>query len=301
MEPLQTLQKVIDFIEINIKNDMNPEELAKLAGYSPFHFSRLFKKYTGFSTKEYVIKRKLQHALYDLACGKKIIDISTDYGFHTHAGFTKAFKNSFGSSPRLYKMHCPIGKPQKPDLQTLFNKQVGGIVLQPKIVARSAFTVVGQTFESNRNNVSFTRDEPAFWDMRGLTDGTVERDLYKYFQPQKHGEYCMNIQREEGHFTYLFAVDYDGSANLPAGYTIHRMPSADYAVFKTPAVAVSHFVSTIKGTWRYILEEWLSSSSYEVNEEVSDFEYYDEFCHYWDFEKIYMEIHLPIKKRAATS
>ncbi|MDQ0272857.1 AraC family transcriptional regulator [Cytobacillus purgationiresistens] len=290
---------MIDYIEEHVQEEMDPVHLAGLAGYSHYHFSKIFKKYTGYSTMDYVVKRKLQHALYELFCGKKVIDIALDYGFHTHAGFTKAFKKTFGSSPSLYKLHCPAVRPQKPDLMNLHKRNVGGIVLQPKLVSRQPFTVVGQTFESSMKNISFTRDEPAFWDERGLTDGDVERNLYRLFSPKRHGEYCMNINRNHEKFTYLFAVDYDEQHTLPEGYMIQKMPAANYAVFKTPAVSAEQFVSTIKGTWRYILEDWLPPSSYEVDEAVCDFEYYDEYCHYWDFEKIYMEIHLPIKKRAS--
>jgi AraC family transcriptional regulator len=77
----------------------------------------------------------------------------------------------------------------------------------------------------------------------------------------------------------------------------HILLRFPYAVFKTPMVVVDQFVPAIEGTWKYILEDWLPHSSYEVDEEAYDFGYYDEYCHYWDYEKIYMEIHIPIKEK----
>ncbi|WP_245640388.1 AraC family transcriptional regulator [Neobacillus massiliamazoniensis] len=291
------LQQVIDYIEEHIKDEIEPEKLAEIAGYSPYHFYRLFQKHTGFSPMDYVVKRKLQFALHELVHGKKILQIALDYGFETHAGFTKAFKKCFGSPPSLYKLHCPTSLPQKLDLLSLHQKNTGGIVLQPKIVKRQAFSVAGMQFDIHMDNVAYTRDAPAFWDQKGLNDGSVERSLYKKLSPKKHGEYCINVKTTEDQCIYLFGVDFDEGRPLPIGLTHLEIPAATYCVFRTPLVDEDQFVPSIKGTWRYILEDWFPQSAYEMDESVFDFEYYDEYCHYWDFEKIYMEIHIPIKER----
>ncbi|MCC0566691.1 helix-turn-helix transcriptional regulator [Brevibacillus borstelensis] len=116
------LQKAIDYIEDHIKDEIDPEKLAAMAGYSPYHFYRIFHKHTGFTIMDYVVKRKLQYAMYELANGEKIIQIAMDYGFETHSGFTKAFKKCFGSPPSLYKLHCPLSLPQKLNLLSLHEK-----------------------------------------------------------------------------------------------------------------------------------------------------------------------------------
>ncbi|KAB2334583.1 AraC family transcriptional regulator [Cytobacillus depressus] len=293
------LQKTIDYIEDHIKEEINPEELAKMAGYSPYHFYRFFRNAIGYTVMDYVLKRKLQYALYELVNGKKIIQIAFEYGFETHAGFTKAFKRCFGSPPSLYRRYCPISLPPKLNLFDLSKKNLRGIVLQPMIVGRQAFQVAGQTFECHMKNVAYTRDAPAFWDQEGLNDGSVERALYELLSPKKHGEYCINLSMDThlDQFTYLFAVNLDQEIHLPDGFMKFEIPASTYAIFKTPPVGTEHFVPAIKGTWRYILEDWLPHSSYEVDEKGYDFEYYDEHCHYWDHEKIYMEIHLPIKEK----
>ncbi|GGA45070.1 AraC family transcriptional regulator [Psychrobacillus lasiicapitis] len=299
IQQLLLLQQVIDYIDEHIKEDIHPEELANLVGYSPYHFYRIFDKHIGYTVMNYVQKRKLQFALYELVRGKKIIQIALDYGFETHSGFTKAFKKCFGSPPSLYRLHCPISLPQKLDLISLRQKQTGGIVMQPKIMYKDAFDIAGKTFESHLERVSYTRDAPAFWEQRIPADEAIERTLYNLLSPKEHGEYCINISGTElkDKFTYLFAINYDQDVNLPKELTKLKIPAATYAVFRTPLVAVEHFVSSIKGTWQYILDDWLPSSHYEVDESVYDFEYYDEHCHDWIYEKIFMEIYLPIKRR----
>ncbi|MFJ5772005.1 helix-turn-helix domain-containing protein [Psychrobacillus sp. NPDC093180] len=299
IQQLLLLQQVIDYIDEHINEEINAEELANLVGYSPYHFYRIFDKHIGYTVMNYVQKRKLQFALYELVQGKRIIQIALDYGFETHSGFTKAFKKCFGSPPSLYKLHCPISLPQKLDLLSLRQKQTGGIVMQPKIIHKEAFDIAGKTFESHLEKVSYTRDAPAFWEQRISVDEAIESTLYNLLSPKKHGEYCINISGTElkDSFTYLFAVNYDQDNHLPKELTKLKIPAATYAVFRTPLVEVGQFVHSIKGTWQYILEDWLPTSHYEVDESVYDFEYYDEHCHDWIYEKIFMEIYLPIKKR----
>lgn len=171
--------------------------------------------------------------------------------------------------------------------------------MQPKIVQKPAFSIAGKTFESVIENVFYTRDAPAFWDQRISPDESIERTLYEALSPKNHGEYCINLSSAElnNRFTYLFAVNYDQDVQLPTGLTKLQITDTTYAVFRTPLVEVEQFVSSIKGTWLYILEDWLPQSLYEVDETGYDFEYYDEHCHDWDYEKIYMEIYLPIKER----
>ncbi len=68
-------------------------------------------------------------------------------------------------------------------------------------------------------------------------------------------------------------------------------------VFTTPSVEEQDFVNSIQGTWKYILEEWFPNSGYEIDDAKYDFEFYDEHCHAFEYEKIYMEIYVPIKTK----
>lgn len=292
------LQKVIDYIEENLREEVQPEKLAEMAGYSLFHFSRIFQKHTGYPLMDYVQKRRLQHALYELAQGRKIVDIAFDYDFQTHAGFTKAFKKCFGSPPALYKQYCPVSMPPKVNLASLEHKQTGGMVMQPKLVTLGPIYVAGKTFEFDLKSVRYTRDAPVLWDEQGLNDGTVETELYAKLAPVRHGEFCINLGTNEDSCTYFFAVECEADRKMPAGMQKRTLPAADYAIFRTPLVEADAFAQAIRGTWRYILEEWLPQSDYEIDAHAYDFEYYDEYCHYWDYKRIYMEIFIPIRKRA---
>lgn len=95
--------KSLEYIEKNINEPITAENVAKKSGYSLYYFSRMFKKQMGLSIMEYVRNRRLIKASEEICNGKKIIDVALEYGYQSHSGFTKAFKNKFGFSPAFLR------------------------------------------------------------------------------------------------------------------------------------------------------------------------------------------------------
>jgi len=116
----EEIQKSIEFIENHIKEDITVVEIASHAGYSLYHFCRVFSLCKGVSVMEYVRDRRLSLAATELFNGRKIIDIALDYGFETPSGFAKAFRKACGYSPTQYMM-CMA---QYADTKTTF--EIGG-------------------------------------------------------------------------------------------------------------------------------------------------------------------------------
>jgi len=90
------------YIEQNLKTDITAEELAEMANYSAGHFCRLFASAMDSTVASYILKRRLDHALAEIASGRKAIGVVYDYGFDTYAGFYKAFVKMYGCSPKKY-------------------------------------------------------------------------------------------------------------------------------------------------------------------------------------------------------
>ena len=116
MEHLQRLQITLDHIEENLRTELKAEELAQLAGYSLFHYCRLFRSTTGMSVGHYILRRRLLHAGYAIAQGRSGIDTALDYGFDTYAGLYRAFVREFGCTPSEYRRSNRGRKPWRIDL-----------------------------------------------------------------------------------------------------------------------------------------------------------------------------------------
>lgn len=92
-------------IENNLHGKLSLNTIASQLGYSQFHFSKLFKKYTGLTVHQYINDRKLICASKDILKGERIINVAMNYGYETQSGFNKAFVKKFGYPPNmLYAM-----------------------------------------------------------------------------------------------------------------------------------------------------------------------------------------------------
>lgn len=101
----ELLRKILLYIDEHIQEKISLSELAGVAGYSPFYFSKLFAETMGMPITACIRVRKMQYALCSLLEGKKVLDVSLMYGFDSHEGFTRAFTQLFGSTPSIVRKY----------------------------------------------------------------------------------------------------------------------------------------------------------------------------------------------------
>ncbi|MFA6293688.1 MAG: AraC family transcriptional regulator [Victivallales bacterium] len=86
------------------KSDINVSELAKFAGVSREHLTRVFRQNTGQTPLQFITKRKLIDACRLLQDGKiSIKEVSDSLGYHSPAHFTRTFSRLVGKSPREFR------------------------------------------------------------------------------------------------------------------------------------------------------------------------------------------------------
>ena len=104
-EYTRRIQKVQDYIEANIDKHLSLEELSNEAGFSKYHFSRIFQAIIQEPLAHYVNRIRMERALFLLAhrTDKNMTDIAYELGFTDSAIFSRAFKNYHGISPREYR------------------------------------------------------------------------------------------------------------------------------------------------------------------------------------------------------
>ncbi len=91
------------YIDENLLENLSPDTIASAAGYSVFHYCRLFREYTGESLMGYVRRLRLVLSVQEIERGRPLSDIAVKYGFETVSGFSRAFKRQFGCFPASKK------------------------------------------------------------------------------------------------------------------------------------------------------------------------------------------------------
>lgn len=100
----EPLRKACAYIREHFQDDPTVEEVARVAGYSTSHFSRLFHARTGLRFKEYLIEVRLQEVRRRLReTPDPITQIALDAGFGTLSQFNRQFLAHYRISPREYR------------------------------------------------------------------------------------------------------------------------------------------------------------------------------------------------------
>ncbi|MBN1971593.1 MAG: AraC family transcriptional regulator [Candidatus Delongbacteria bacterium] len=107
-EKIEAVDKMQVYIEERIEEVITLQKLSKISGYSPWHSSRVFKELTGKNPFDYIRLLRLSNAAIRIRDSKsKIIETAFDFVFDSHEGFTRAFSNYFGMSPKKYRDSQP--------------------------------------------------------------------------------------------------------------------------------------------------------------------------------------------------
>ncbi len=98
------LQRINDYCRDNPEKDLDVGELARIAGYSRYHFTRLFTEKRGISPGAFIRERRLARSVKMLQSGNlPIKEVSSACGFEDASYFCKAFRKAYGVSPAKFR------------------------------------------------------------------------------------------------------------------------------------------------------------------------------------------------------
>ena len=219
----ELLAEVLAYIEAHLFEPMTAAELATVAGFSPYHFSRLFTARFGESVMSYVRTCRLQAAALRLTgdIPPTLIDLAFDCGFESQEAFTRAFRRHYGVPPGQFKrdkLEQQTKEKVMSDTRTLAR-----VEQRDGLVRREAFTVAGVRARFDNQNKSGI---PALWPrlVRSLPlPGQLGGVSYGV---------CSMENKEEGRFDYMAGVEVAADASLPDGFERVRLAAQTYAVFR---------------------------------------------------------------------
>ncbi|WP_155987807.1 AraC family transcriptional regulator [Gorillibacterium massiliense] len=98
------IEQALEYAEHHMDSDLSLQTLSKIAGFSPYHFHRIFHAVTGKNLHPYIQERRLNNCASRLLYEDcEITEMTLDYGFATPSSFARSFKKQFGCTPTQYK------------------------------------------------------------------------------------------------------------------------------------------------------------------------------------------------------
>lgn len=94
---IEKINAVQDYIENHLEEEINIQQLSKIASFSEYHFQRIFKQFTSESVYSFIKRLRLEKAVFLLRSNGKLTvqDIALSVGFSNQASFAKALKEKY--------------------------------------------------------------------------------------------------------------------------------------------------------------------------------------------------------------
>lgn len=270
MNWIQGIQRSIDYVEENITEELDFEEVASQAFSSTFHFQRVFGILCGFSLGDYIRMRRLSLAGEELSKGSaRIVDVAIKYGYDRPESFSRAFIRFHGITPSEAKQGGKVKIFTPLSVKLILT---GGNKMDYRIEKREAFQVVCKRKRVGKpQSANATPDITAMWQEYGA-DGTMERLIHCMPKdPVMKGllGICFSSELDAKQFPYGIGVEYDGR-KIDDDLEVVTIPANIYAVFTSKGKMPDAFIDTYH---RIVTEFFPQSSQYEYAENV-EFEVY---------------------------
>jgi AraC family transcriptional regulator len=252
----QAVLRSLDVIEQHLKRPLPLHALARRAGFSLWHFHRIFNEHTGDSLGSYFRKRRLTAAAEELArTDRSVLDIALDYQFESHEAFTRAFKAAFDATPSEFRRTGKLAwlrtRPEltAPRLHALRVQTT----LKPTLVELPALHLLGLS----------VRFAPPLSPSADNTD--VMPRLYQRFcpfiprLPPMQDQYIYGAarypadpdSRRPDEREYLASIRVAAGTRAKRPFTLWKIPASTYACF-THRGPIANFGETMNyafGTW----------------------------------------------------
>lgn len=253
MEWIERLNSAINYIEENLTDEINLDEISKITLCSSYHFQRMFAYMADVPLSEYIRRRKMSRAAVDLQDeNNKVIDVSLKYGYDSPTAFNRAFQRIHGISPSEVRRSGSSLKAYPPISFKISIK--GDSVMDYRIEKKEAFRIVGVSAPLEKEIEKNFEVVPAMWG-QATQNGTIEK-LVTMMDGDLKGVLGVSSCNEESDWKYYIAVASSQTAEIELEEFM--VPEATWAIFAGKGTNLS-----IQELERRIVTEWLPTSGYE--------------------------------------
>ncbi len=262
MDSLKRMNEALSYIEENLTNDIDLKEVARIALCSEYHFQRMFSFLAGVTLSEYIRRRRLTLAAFELNKSNiRVIDVAVKYGYSSADSFTRAFQGLHGITPSEARNN---GQSLKAYPRMTFQLSIkGGNEMNYRIEEKEAFSIVGI---KKRVPIIFNGVNPEISAMWKSLDGEIISKLKELSNVEPIGllsastNFSEDRMEEKGELDHYIGVATKNEC--PSDLAELRVVASTWAVFE----AVGPFPETLQNVWGRIYSEWFPSSNYEIAE-----------------------------------
>jgi AraC family transcriptional regulator len=98
------LRRIRELVHVKMEDDLSLDEMAESVGLSTAHFARMFRKSTGETPHQFVLRQRLERAKAMLrAPDARVLDVAVACGFKTQQHFAQVFRDIWGVSPTEFR------------------------------------------------------------------------------------------------------------------------------------------------------------------------------------------------------
>ena len=264
MDWLTGMNAVLDHVESNITEPMDYDKLAKIVCCSTYEFGRIFSFMAGVSISEYIRRRRLSLAAFDLQDHSlKVIDIAFKYCYESPTSFTRAFKEMHGISPLEARKQ---GKSLKTYPKLSFKFTIKGVEeMEYRILKKDSFKIMGLKGMSNSIAEEGDTLDP-LW--RNFMDN-YDSKIWQYYHAPLWQVGAYWNQSIKGSTPCIIGAEL-GDKDILEGMDVEEISSSTWAAFiiKGPAgVGADEAYARIR-------TEWFPTSRYSRNPNIQHLEIY---------------------------
>lgn len=264
MEWLKNLSTAIDYIEDNLDNDISYDEAAQIACCSPFYFQRLFSYVSGISLSEYIRRRRMTQAAFELQrTNAKVIDIALKYGYTSPTSFNRAFQSVHNIPPTAARN---LGSTLNAYPAIRFSVQItGGNAMAYHIAEKYPMRMVGGRIPLSTDMEENYRIIPEFW--KSVLSSNLFSEICVLSNQSPKGILGVSVYESPQRIFYYIAVATD--APVSPDMFEFEIPAATWVVFENNGF----FKENVQSVFKRFYTEWLPFSGYEYAE-LPDIEVY---------------------------
>ncbi|MFA9466454.1 MAG: GyrI-like domain-containing protein [Velocimicrobium sp.] len=282
MDWIERLNNAISYMEKNICDTINVEEVAKIACCSTYHFQRMFAYMADVPLSEYIRRRRMSLAAVDLQNGtSKVIDISVKYGYDSPTAFNRAFKSVHGLSPSQAREEGTTLIAYPPISFQIIIKGVSA--MNYRFETKKEFRIVGISEPLETEIEKNFETVPNMW-MNAAMNGTIAK-LATMMDGTLVGLLGVSSCNEKNNWRYYIAVE--SSKPIEDGMEELVVPETTWVIF--PGEGNNQSIQELE---KRIITEWLPTSGYEYGN-APDIEVYLNA----DPENAKYEVWIPVVKK----